>query len=828
MVSHNSLLQSALAYAHAGFRVFPCKPEAKEPVPGLKWVQKATTSETILQGWWLETPRANVGIAADDWLILDIDRKPRKPNGFETLADVLPLLPRTFTVQTPNLGEHRYFRKPPGWQPAQQRGRGFDVQTGNAYVLAPPSRVQMGFYVGEYVVTDGSPIQPLPGCLESFLGQVADRPVAEPDAGAPPLLTGAELEACWPDVSGWPDRLRAWWDEGRVQEYDTQSEAIHGLAWQLYQASLTAQQVLSVMWEHGWTQNVALAHRQGQALKAVEYLWSSCVKLQSSRRPSAREVFEVQAGERVEDLYARLYARVQALDVPNTPETLRELAAVLAEGQVLSEVARALLSTTIADKNLGMTRKQAEAVLSPPKSKKRGPQGSGSTVPELSSLKDHVWVGPLNRFYNLKTDAYVQHSALVHQYTHLASENQTPAQVVEELIANDQNVAEGLTYRPDQAPGRLMERGRLVWNTATPVAVERVDGDIQPYLDLFGRMKIAEADRERILDYFAWMLQKPGERIRHALAIGGKETGTGKDTILEPMRQILTPRHHLEIRGEDLFSDFTGHLMGKRLVTVQETATPDLKEARNLERRISPLISQDLITIHPKGVDRYQAPNFLQIVVTTNEERPLHLSPEDRRFDMVKVMLKYTSEVERHQWDDYWKWIHNWYTQWSGVNIVYTYLMDRDMSHYNPNRAPPRTVWHQEVVRGSRFEAEEIVYEAIDARVGVFKLPIFEAAHALATARAFFPGEMENGRRIGQKQVTNALSRLGYRKHEVAKGSRRLRDKRYLWAKDEDWERVGEGKSGEQVINWYDEEMERQTKDTVESNVRPLFLGAGN
>ena len=141
----NPLLESALFLSLQGFRVFPCRPGTKQPLKGLKWVQQATQDQQQIQAWWEQTPNANVGVVADDWVILDIDRKPGKPSGFDTLAKFLSAhnpLPRTLITQTPNGGLHLYFKKPyPGWTPAVRHGPGFDVITGNAYVLAPPSRL---------------------------------------------------------------------------------------------------------------------------------------------------------------------------------------------------------------------------------------------------------------------------------------------------------------------------------------------------------------------------------------------------------------------------------------------------------------------------------------------------------------------------------------------------------------------------------------------------------------------------------------------------------------------------------------------------------------
>ena len=63
--------------------------------------------------------------------------------------------------------------------------------------------------------------------------------------------------------------------------------------------------------------------------------------------------------------------------------------------------------------------------------------------------------------------------------------------------------------------------------------------DIKPWLDLL-TINYGD-DVEHILNWMAYKVQNPGEKINHALFLGG-EQGIGKETILEPfaMRLVRT------------------------------------------------------------------------------------------------------------------------------------------------------------------------------------------------------------------------------------------------------------------------------------------------
>jgi hypothetical protein len=70
-----TLGMAALAYARAGYRIFPCAPGDKTPLRGSKWNKQATMDETTIKRWWYENPDANIGLpmAINDLVAVDID-----------------------------------------------------------------------------------------------------------------------------------------------------------------------------------------------------------------------------------------------------------------------------------------------------------------------------------------------------------------------------------------------------------------------------------------------------------------------------------------------------------------------------------------------------------------------------------------------------------------------------------------------------------------------------------------------------------------------------------------------------------------------------------
>ena len=68
----NNLYEAALRYAELGYRVFPCAPGNKNPLTEHGF-HDATTDAEQIECWWEENPTANVGLATEGLLVVDVD-----------------------------------------------------------------------------------------------------------------------------------------------------------------------------------------------------------------------------------------------------------------------------------------------------------------------------------------------------------------------------------------------------------------------------------------------------------------------------------------------------------------------------------------------------------------------------------------------------------------------------------------------------------------------------------------------------------------------------------------------------------------------------------
>ena len=205
-----NMKDEALRLARAGYAVFPCRPNGKEPLHKGSF-KDATVDEFQIIAWWELNPNANIaiypGAEGNEKLIVDVDVRATE-NGRRTIEELGPLLfPPTRTVTTPSGGQHRYYSLPKGVKvqsSARRLGVGLDVRSHGGYVLVPPSVIDGKRYIWDAQL----PIAPAPEHLIELAGKPEER---HPDADK--WLCEEDLEANLLKAVAW---LRGQAELGRV------------------------------------------------------------------------------------------------------------------------------------------------------------------------------------------------------------------------------------------------------------------------------------------------------------------------------------------------------------------------------------------------------------------------------------------------------------------------------------------------------------------------------------------------------------------------------------------------------------------------------------
>ena len=267
-----------------------------------------------------------------------------------------------------------------------------------------------------------------------------------------------------------------------------------------------------------------------------------------------------------------------------------------------------------------------------------------------------------------------------------------------------------LTMRPGQ--GELVdEGGQPHANTWTPSKIVPLAGataaDAGPWLEHARRLIPNDADRERVLDRLAWALQNPGKKVNSALVLLGEQE-TGKDTLLQAFWMAVGPHNRALVEGSNLGGSFNSYL---ELPWVLISEMPPAHKRDVYENLKSMLTAPpDHIRINRKGIEEYEIPNVVNVIITTNHIAAIALAESDRRFDVIATVAAVVGEAMAA----YYKTLHGWY-QSGGYEAVAGYLLARDVSAFNPHRRPPVTVAKQAMARGGAHPAVDWVMSLWDA-----------------------------------------------------------------------------------------------------------------
>jgi len=141
----NPMLNAALEYARLGYPVFPCIPMNKRPItPNGR--NNCTLDESTIRNWWTRWPNANIGLATDGLLVVDIDGKDNPwPVEEHRKCDLIDAP----TSVTPSGGRHHIFRAPHGVRfksTASKIEKKVDTRGEGGHIVVAPSKLANGEY----------------------------------------------------------------------------------------------------------------------------------------------------------------------------------------------------------------------------------------------------------------------------------------------------------------------------------------------------------------------------------------------------------------------------------------------------------------------------------------------------------------------------------------------------------------------------------------------------------------------------------------------------------------------------------------------------------
>jgi hypothetical protein len=229
-----------------------------------------------------------------------------------------------------------------------------------------------------------------------------------------------------------------------------------------------------------------------------------------------------------------------------------------------------------------------------------------------------------------------------------------------------------------------------------------------PWVDHVHTVYPEEADD--IIRWLACRVQRPNIKINHALLLGG-EPGVGKDSLLFPVIQAVGPWNCQSVSPQQMLGRFNGH---HKSVLEILTEARDLGEVNRpaLYEHLKNLIAAppDVILIDEKNRQPYYIPNLVGVIITTNHKAGgIFLTAEDRRH-----LVCWSPLAANQPGKDYFDRLWNFYEA-GGAADVAAYLLNLDLTAFNPKAPPRKTNAFWEIVHASRQSECDELRDALEA-----------------------------------------------------------------------------------------------------------------
>ena len=185
---------------------------------------------------------------------------------------------------------------------------------------------------------------------------------------------------------------------------------------------------------------------------------------------------------------------------------------------------------------------------------------------------------------------------------------------------------------------------------------------------------------EYILNWFAFILQKPADKTEVALVITGKE-GTGKNVFTNVLCKLLGRYANPNLTNiSHIVGRFNGALEDKKLIVCNELSSADTNKYLNSDA-LKSVITDKTVNIETKGIDSRLRENVVNLILVSNHFGPVRITDDDRRYLVIE-----TSDQKCKQYD-YFKSLHDSFND-DFYNTLFNFFMNRDISNFNPRDTP--------------------------------------------------------------------------------------------------------------------------------------------
>ena len=212
-----------------------------------------------------------------------------------------------------------------------------------------------------------------------------------------------------------------------------------------------------------------------------------------------------------------------------------------------------------------------------------------------------------------------------------------------------------------------------------------------------------------VIKWLAHRVQRPQEKINHALVLGGSQ-GIGKDTLLEPVKRAIGPWNFAEVSPQQMLGRFNGFL---KSVILRVSEARDLGDVDRFQfydhMKAYTAAPPDVLRVDEKYLREHAVLNCCGVVITSNHKADgIYLPADDRRH-----FVAWSDLVKEEFESEYWNGLWEWYAR-GGIANVTAYLAGLDISGFDPKAPPPKTPAFWDIVDANRAPEDAELADVLD------------------------------------------------------------------------------------------------------------------
>ena len=256
---------------------------------------------------------------------------------------------------------------------------------------------------------------------------------------------------------------------------------------------------------------------------------------------------------------------------------------------------------------------------------------------------NYLYVSKDISFYDIENEIWYNKEGLNDTWYHLNKGKP----IVKDLL-NDPNLTKvyQTLVHPGFHPGVIelgheeipgIKKGRY-FNLYKPSNFTATPGDCSKFFE-YWKWAINNDDYADIFfQYIAIHFQHPGFKSHWSILIQSAP-GLGKDLFSEIMGNALgTSNVVLNCPFDKMTNDHSTLIEGKQIIFVNELIlTGQFTESKILANKLKPYITNNTLVVNPKFKQERTVPNYVNLFLFTNDEKPLHVDKDDRRLFVLKI-----------------------------------------------------------------------------------------------------------------------------------------------------------------------------------------------